>query len=337
MVNDTVVGAPDNSLGRFTEKGWMTSEAFVEVLEHFKAHTRPSIENPVLLLLDNHSSHCSYEAMRFAKTNHISLLTFPPHLTHRMQPLDVGVYGPMKRALVEAIKDASVTADNELEGVDLVKMPKISREPFYCAFTIKNIKSAFEATGLWELNSLKFKDIIEPTISESTTSKPTTSTPTIQDSLNESLWDDYIYEDSRARNSVPDDCLFVPALQPDVSPLASSSEPSISSLVALSESKSSNNRSISMERLEEIQPIVKIAQKKSRRAEQNSTCLTSTPEMEKKAAMVKRKAKIQSKKMNSANVKSKKSLFTSKIKSVKLKKTLGKLKKSFTNNEPRYG
>ncbi|KAK6979630.1 tigger transposable element-derived protein [Biomphalaria glabrata] len=59
--------------------GWMTQENFTSFLKHFANHTRPTSESPVLLLLDNHKSHISAEAINFCKQNHITLLSFPLH------------------------------------------------------------------------------------------------------------------------------------------------------------------------------------------------------------------------------------------------------------------
>lgn len=88
--------APPGTLGLFQESGWMTSELFVKWLKHFCSHATPSNDNKVLLLLDGHSSHKSLEAVMFAKKNGIILMCFPAHCTHRMQPLDVSFFGPLK-------------------------------------------------------------------------------------------------------------------------------------------------------------------------------------------------------------------------------------------------
>jgi hypothetical protein len=42
----------------------------------------------VLLILDNHGSHTSYEAIRFCKEHDIELIGLPPRSTHMVQPLD---------------------------------------------------------------------------------------------------------------------------------------------------------------------------------------------------------------------------------------------------------
>ncbi|KAF2892254.1 hypothetical protein ILUMI_13919 [Ignelater luminosus] len=55
--------------------GWMNEETFVMFVHHFIKYSLQSPDNPVLLLLDNHSSHLSVEAIdlptqeRFTNTN----------------------------------------------------------------------------------------------------------------------------------------------------------------------------------------------------------------------------------------------------------------------------
>ncbi|KAH1011055.1 hypothetical protein HUJ04_000499, partial [Dendroctonus ponderosae] len=53
-------------------------------------------EYPVLSLLDNHYTYCSLNAYNFCKERGIILLTIPPHTLHRVQPLDVTFYSPLK-------------------------------------------------------------------------------------------------------------------------------------------------------------------------------------------------------------------------------------------------
>jgi len=89
-------GTPSGSAGTAHSSGWMTSESFVLYMKHFIHHARCSKESGVLLLLDNHESHLSTEVLDLCKENGVTLLTFPPHCSHRLQPLDVGVHGPLK-------------------------------------------------------------------------------------------------------------------------------------------------------------------------------------------------------------------------------------------------
>jgi hypothetical protein len=53
-----MVNAPPGSVGKANKSGWMTEEIFSEWFEHFIAIVRPaSRPEPVLLLVDGHSSH----------------------------------------------------------------------------------------------------------------------------------------------------------------------------------------------------------------------------------------------------------------------------------------
>ena len=48
-----------------------------------------------LLIVDGHSSHVNMRFIDYADINRIILAVLPPHLTHRLQPLDVGLFSPL--------------------------------------------------------------------------------------------------------------------------------------------------------------------------------------------------------------------------------------------------
>jgi hypothetical protein len=47
-------------------------------------------------VLDNHDLHLPVEELDYCKQNGVTLLSFPPHCSHKLQPLDVSVCGPLK-------------------------------------------------------------------------------------------------------------------------------------------------------------------------------------------------------------------------------------------------
>ncbi|KAJ4466261.1 DDE superfamily endonuclease-domain-containing protein [Lentinula aciculospora] len=55
-------------------------------------------DKPIVLLFDGHQSHISKEWVDLALENNIVLLCLPSHTTHRLQPLDVGCFGPLQTA-----------------------------------------------------------------------------------------------------------------------------------------------------------------------------------------------------------------------------------------------
>ena len=84
------------TLGLASPSGRMTAELFLEVMQHFMKHAHASKENLALLIFDNHASHISIPVIELAKGSGVHLLTIHPHCSHKLQPLDVAVYGPFK-------------------------------------------------------------------------------------------------------------------------------------------------------------------------------------------------------------------------------------------------
>jgi hypothetical protein len=89
MAPELLSNAPTGTLALATESGFMNSDLFPEWLQHFARHVRPTKDDPVLLILDDHVSLCTLAAVVFVEKN-ITLLSFPPHASHKLQPLDVG-------------------------------------------------------------------------------------------------------------------------------------------------------------------------------------------------------------------------------------------------------
>ncbi|GBL80819.1 hypothetical protein AVEN_26249-1 [Araneus ventricosus] len=88
--------APNGTLPLISDTGYMNSHLFIEWLKHFVKLAKPSVEDPVLLIADNHTSHCSLSAVFFCRENHITFLTLPPHTSHVLQPLDKCFFAPLK-------------------------------------------------------------------------------------------------------------------------------------------------------------------------------------------------------------------------------------------------
>ena len=53
-------------------------------------------EQPLLLLLDGHSTHYQPDLAYYAINYQVLLLCLPPHATHETQPLDCTVFSPFK-------------------------------------------------------------------------------------------------------------------------------------------------------------------------------------------------------------------------------------------------
>ncbi|KAJ8870389.1 hypothetical protein PR048_029410 [Dryococelus australis] len=75
-------------------KGWINSELFLEWFTFFTSAIPPA--RPVILIMDSHASHINPTVISLAKENSIFLFTFSARTKHLLQPLDVGIYKPLK-------------------------------------------------------------------------------------------------------------------------------------------------------------------------------------------------------------------------------------------------
>ncbi|KAH8927024.1 DDE-domain-containing protein, partial [Atractiella rhizophila] len=87
-------------------------------------NSRADPRRPCLLIVDGHGSYSSALIIRYVWEhlhNTVHIICLPPHTTHKLQPLDVGVFGPIGKAW------SQVTDDMLEEGRDISKKNLISR------------------------------------------------------------------------------------------------------------------------------------------------------------------------------------------------------------------
>lgn len=98
-------GAPPGTEFSCHSSGWMQLEIFTEWFKHFLKFAKPTSDDPVLLLLDGHNTHTkNIDFIEMARENHTTVIVFPPHCTHRLQPLDVSFMGPFNKYYIRAIE-----------------------------------------------------------------------------------------------------------------------------------------------------------------------------------------------------------------------------------------
>jgi len=153
----------------YQRKGWTNHELGVEWIKDFDRKSKEKARGrPRLLLVDGHSSHYTYEFLRYAKDNNITVVCYPAHSTHIYQGLDVACFGSMKRCwqeecfLWEESSGGALTKESFLE---------VFAKAYTRAFTPETIKSAFRTTGIWPLDQsvISEKDMA-PSLALSTSS-----------------------------------------------------------------------------------------------------------------------------------------------------------------------
>jgi hypothetical protein len=101
-----------------------------------------------LLILDGHNSHTTYKFCDFAERHKIIIVCLPSHRTHRLQPCDVGVFGPLAASWKREVTACS-SEYIQIRKHNLVKYYSRARS---MAFMSDTIRSAFRKTGIWPFN-----------------------------------------------------------------------------------------------------------------------------------------------------------------------------------------
>ena len=154
--NHMLNGAPPGTIGAANPSGWINAELFESWLDHFITHSQSTKDSPTLLIMDNHTSHISVAVIDKAKANGVVLLTFPPHTSHKLQPLDRTVYGPLKKYFHEACNDWMLSNHGKL--ITIYEMAQCLGKSFPRAFKPENIVSGFRATGISPYDRNVFSD-----------------------------------------------------------------------------------------------------------------------------------------------------------------------------------
>jgi DDE superfamily endonuclease/Tc5 transposase DNA-binding domain/helix-turn-helix, Psq domain len=132
-----------------SESGWTDNELGLAYLEeHFEPQTRETKgeQGFRILIVDGHESHITTQAIRFCVNHKIILLCLPPHTTHLLQPLDVGVFSPLAVAYKNGILEQySFTSSIVLDKVDFLEIWHAARKR---AMTSETIQSAWRKAGI---------------------------------------------------------------------------------------------------------------------------------------------------------------------------------------------
>ena len=89
-----------------SKKGWTTDGLGLVLLDRFHEETfQISGYQKRLLIIDGHSSHVNMAFITQAIAYNILIVVFPPHSTHRLQPLDVSVFSPLAKAYSDGLDE----------------------------------------------------------------------------------------------------------------------------------------------------------------------------------------------------------------------------------------
>jgi len=143
-------GAPPDTVFKYQPYGWISCEIFMEWFEHIFSITKSSALDPVLLIVDGHTSHTrNLHLIVKARECHVIIMCLPPHSTHKLQSLDKTFMAPLEHYYREEIRCWQL--QNKC-AVLYYEISELFGNVYLQVHTRKIVTSGFMATGLHPSN-----------------------------------------------------------------------------------------------------------------------------------------------------------------------------------------
>ena len=84
--------------------GWLQTSFFTWLSSLFYPAVRDTVQFPIVLFIDGHTSHINISVGDFCRKHGIISYCLPAHGSHVLQPLNVSVFGPLKKAWNQSIE-----------------------------------------------------------------------------------------------------------------------------------------------------------------------------------------------------------------------------------------
>ncbi|EIW70259.1 hypothetical protein TREMEDRAFT_29569, partial [Tremella mesenterica DSM 1558] len=133
-------------------KGWSDDKLGLRWLaEIFEPTTALKHLRRRLLIVDGHSSHVNYSFLQLCDSLRIAVCILPPHSTHRLQPLDVGIFSPLSSHYTTITTQISIAWDGRV-GMSKALFYMIFKQAWAKALSTSNIQHAFTKAGIYPHN-----------------------------------------------------------------------------------------------------------------------------------------------------------------------------------------
>jgi hypothetical protein len=137
-------GALEGADIAYTKKGWINNITFGKFIDHFDKFSGQ--ERPIVLLFDSVSSHIDPDIFLSAKAKGIDLYRIVPNAIHLMQPLDKGVFGPMKTKWHGVCR--KYTRENPGKTIEKENFAQKLTEAYLQFYKPLTVINAFRASGI---------------------------------------------------------------------------------------------------------------------------------------------------------------------------------------------
>ena len=125
-------------------------------IKHYNKYMRQLVEDAegniqgyYILLIDNYLSYLTQQFIQYILLRKIVLVAFLPYLTHKLQPLNIGCFGPLQHYYGEEVDNFCRYGHTGVNKEYFMKLYPAARTK---AFTRETICNAWKATGLLPYN-----------------------------------------------------------------------------------------------------------------------------------------------------------------------------------------
>lgn len=146
-----IEGGPEGSQYNRTQSGWFDTQCFEDWFFKIALPYLRRKEGKKVLICDNLASHISYRIIKSCTENNIQFVFLPKNSTHLCQPLDVAVFGPLKRVWREILTEWKRTHKGVVPKSVFPSLLKSLLEKSKDRMS-NNIVSGFRATGIIPFN-----------------------------------------------------------------------------------------------------------------------------------------------------------------------------------------
>jgi len=149
--------SPPGSVCVCHKSGWMQLEIFSQWFDHFVTCSGASKSNPVLLILDGHSTHVrNLTVINKAREHGVTIICLPPHCSHKMQPLDVAFMKPLSTYYNSEV--SKWLRCHPGRTVTMFQIAELITPAFQKAATALTSANGFRKTGLWPVDRDVFQE-----------------------------------------------------------------------------------------------------------------------------------------------------------------------------------
>jgi len=154
LPQDIINSVPENWGVGHSDSGWMKSETFYEFIANifYPFLLENKIKLPVILFVDGHKSHLTYQLSQLCSDFNIILIALYPNSTRILQPADVAAFRPLKSGWKKGVFKWRKNQNNLNKAVSKKDLAPILDQVIKETLNPSILKNGFKACDLYPWN-----------------------------------------------------------------------------------------------------------------------------------------------------------------------------------------